>query len=392
MSYDKDLIKRSLKISLPKGQSAFLWGARRTGKTTLLSQQFSESIRYDMLESDTFFRLSKEPFRLREELTAAAAGNKIRGPVIIDEVQKVPDLLNEVHGLIEKERIGFVLCGSSARKLKRAHANMLGGRAWRFVLHPLTTRELGRDFDLMLALNRGLIPSHYLDDRYRMSVKAYINDYLKEEIQYEGLVRNLPAFARFLDTVPFSNGELVNYSNIAAECGIDSKTVAEYYRILVDTLLGSFVEPFRKRRKRKTIFATPKFYLFDVGIAAGLAKRELHNNRGPEFGRAFEHLVFMELNAHRSYSQKDYDICFWRTKNGMEVDFVLAGGEVAVEVKGSPRLVSSDFRGLAAFRADFRPKRTIIVSQEETHRKLPSGIESIPWKKFFQMLWDDEII
>ncbi|MFH1830980.1 MAG: AAA family ATPase [Pseudomonadota bacterium] len=379
-------------MPLSKGQSAFLWGARRTGKTTLLAQRFPKSIRYDLLESDTFFRLSKEPYLLRQELSALADEKKIHGPIIIDEVQKVPTLLDEVHGLIESKKIGFILCGSSARKLKRSHANMLGGRAWRFVLYPFTTQELGKDFNLMQALNRGLIPSHYLDDQYRLSIKAYINDYLKEEIQYEGLVRNLPAFARFLDTVPFSNGELVNYSNIAQECGVDSKTVAEYYRILVDTLLGQFIEPFRKRRKRQTITATPKFYLFDVGIASGLAKRELGINRGPEFGRAFEHLVFMELMAHSSYSQKDYDVSFWRTKDGLEVDFVIGRGEIAIEVKGAPRLRSEDFKGIAAFKEEFKPKRAIIVSQEPAHRKLDSDIEIIPWGKFFNMLWSDEII
>ncbi len=385
-------IKRFLNMPLPKGQSAFLWGARRTGKTTLLAQRFPDSVRYDLLESDTFFRLSKEPHLLRQELAVLADEKKLRDPVIIDEVQKAPPLLDEVHWLIENKRISFILCGSSARKLKRSHANMLGGRAWRFVLHPFTTQELGRKFDLMCALNRGLIPSHYLDENYRLSIKAYISDYLKEEIQYEGLVRNLPAFARFLDTVPFSNGELVNYSNIAQECAVDSKTVAEYYRILVDTMLGQFIEPFRKRRKRQTITSTPKFYLFDVGIAGGLARRELNTNRGPEFGHAFEHLVFMELAAHTSYSRKDYDITFWRTKDGLEVDFVIGGGEIAIEIKGAPRLRPADFKGIAAFKEEFRPKRSIVVSQEPAHRKLDSGIEVIPWKKFFTMLWAGEIV
>lgn len=385
-------IKRTLKMDLPKGQSVFLWGARKTGKTTLVKQLFPRNIRYDLLESDVYFRLSKEPWRLREELSSLADEGDVKQPVIIDEVQKIPPLLDEIHWLIENKKIGFILCGSSARKLKRTHANLLGGRAWRFELHPLTTHELGEEFDLLRALNRGLIPSHYLDNNYHRTIKAYINDYLKEEIQSEGLVRNLPAFARFLDSVPFSNGELVNFSKIAAECGVDSKTTAEYYRILVDTLLGSFLDPFRKRQKRKVISTTPKFYLFDVGVAGGLAKRIIQINKGSEFGRAFEHLVFMELLAYRSYSEKDFDINFWRTNNDMEVDFVIGGGEIAIDVKGNSHIDSADTRGLAAFAGEFSPRRAITICQEPVRRKLSSGIEIIPWEMFFEMLWAGEII
>jgi predicted AAA+ superfamily ATPase len=391
MSSEEKNIPRVLKISLPRAQSAFLWGARKTGKTTLLQEKFPNSLRYDLLETDTFLRLSKEPFRLREELLAVRDRGQLAKPIIIDEVQKIPPLLDEIHWLIENKKLSFILCGSSARKLKRSHANMLGGRAWRFELHPLTSFEIGKDFDLLKGLNRGLIPSHYLSNYYPRNLKAYIQDYLKEEIQYEGIVRNLPAFARFLDAVSFSSGELVNYTNIARECGVDAKTVAEYYQILIDTLIGHFLEPYRKRRGREIITATPKFYLFDVGVAGSLTKRILQTNQGAEFGKAFEHLVMMELIAYRSYTEKDVSIRFWRTKAGQEVDFVIAEGEVAIEVKGSRKLSSADLAGLKAFVEEHRPKKALLVCQEPVARKLSSGLEIVPWKEFFKTLWAGEI-
>lgn len=385
-------IDRTLDIDLPKGQSAFLWGPRKTGKTTYLLQKFPKSTRYDLLETDTLLRLSKEPHLLRQEVKSLKERGSLHEPIIIDEVQKIPPLLDEIHWLIEKYKVSFVLCGSSARKLKRSHANLLGGRAWRFELFPLTTNELGNDFDLLKSLNRGLIPDHYLDENYQRTIKAYINDYLKEEIRDEGLVRNLPAFARFLDAVPFSCGELVNYSNIASDCGVDSKTVAEYYQILVDTLIGVFVEPFRKRKKRDTIISTPKFYLSDVGVAGGLMKRSIQTKKGIEFGNAFENFILMELLAHRSYSEKDYRIDFWRTKGGKEVDFVLDGGKVAVEVKGTGKIKGSDLKGSVSFVEDYKPQKAFIVCQETVPRKLTSGVEIIPWKNFLEMLWDGEIL
>lgn len=385
-------IKRMLKIDLPRGQSAFLWGPRKTGKTTYLKQRFPDSTRYDLLETDTFFRLSKEPYLLRQEIEILIDAGRLIEPVIIDEVQKIPLLLDEIHWLIEKHKISFVLCGSSARKVKRAHANLLGGRAWRFELFPLTTKELGKKFNLLTAMNRGLIPSHFLDQNYQRTIKAYINDYLKEEIRDEGLTRNLPAFARFLDAVPFSCGELVNYSNIASDCGIDSKTVAEYYQILVDTLIGVFIQPFSKRKNRNVIISTPKFYLFDVGVAGGLMRRVLQTNKGIEFGNAFENFILMELLAYRSYSEKDFKIDFWRTKGGSEVDFVLDAGKISIEIKGTNKVRNGDIKGSVSFLEDYKPKKALIVCQESVPRKHPSNIEIFPWKQFLEMLWSGEIL
>ncbi|MBD3242067.1 MAG: DUF4143 domain-containing protein [Chitinivibrionales bacterium] len=306
---------------------------------------------------------------------------------------KVPGILDEVHWLIEERSMGFVLCGSSARKLKRTHANMLGGRAWRFELHPLTFAEIP-NFDLLRALNHGLVPSHYLEEERYLSrtLGAYITDYMREEIMEEGLVRNVPAFSRFLDVLGFCSGELVRYSNIARESGVDAKTVREYFRILADTHLGSLVEPYTGTRKRSVLARTPRFYLFDVGIAGHLARRAVREERGPEFGRALEHLMFMELTAYRSYAEKSFEINYWRTSTGLEVDFVLAKGEVAIEVKGKRLLTNKDTRGLRTFLAETPgPCTGIVVSGESAPRRV-GEITILPWAVFLDRLWNGEVI
>ena len=384
-------IKRVLKIALPKDQSAFLWGPRKTGKTTYLAAKFPKSTRYDLLQTDLFLRFSKEPYRLREELIALEEQGRLHLPILMDEIQKVPTLMDEIHWLIENKKWSFILCGSSARKLKQTHANMLGGRAWRFELFPLTSKELGKDLDLLKALNQGLIPSHYLSKHPLKEHQAYIENYLKEEIQQEGLVRNLPSFAKFLDSTSFSNGELVNYSNIARDCGVDSKTVAAHYQILVDTLVGTFLPPFRKQRKRQIILSTSKFYLFDAGIAGALCKRTLQINKGAEFGRAFEHFIFMELRAYRSYAEKQAEFSFWRTKDQLEVDFIVNQGEVAIEVKGTAQIGSQETKGLRAFMEEHPVKKALLVCQEPRRRKIDSGITIIPWRDFLSSLWEGKI-
>ena len=228
-----DTITRLIKIELPKGQSAFLWGPRKTGKTTYLRATFPNSRVYDLLQTDLFLEFVKRPFLLREQLLAASP-KQLKEPVIIDEVQKVPQLLDEIHWLIENKGLRFILCGSSARKLKRGKANLLGGRAWRYEMHPLVSAEVA-DLNLLQALNRGMLPRHYMQEEYHKSLQAYVRDYLKEEVFDEGLSRNIPAFSRFFEAMGFSHGELTNYANIARDCGVDAKTVKEYYQILGDT-------------------------------------------------------------------------------------------------------------------------------------------------------------
>ena len=381
---------RIMELDLPKGQSAFLWGARSTGKSTFLKQKYPESLYYDLLNTDVLNKLRIRPAILREELSLQPEEH-LQYPIIIDEVQKVPQLLDEVHWLIENKGLSFILCGSSARKLKRGAANLLGGRAWKFTFYPLTFAEVD-DFDLLRALNQGLIPSIYQSNYPKRAFRAYVDLYLKEEIQVEGLVRNLPAFARFLDLVGFSNTELLNYKKIATDCGIDAKTVKEYYNILLDTLIGYYVYPFSKNEKRQVISSTPKFYLFDVGVGCYLSKQPVLELRGTAAGNAFEHYIFMELMAYIGLKELEYKIHYWRTKTGHEVDFITEDGDVAIEVKISDNPRKTDYKGLLTFCSDHKPRLAIVVCLVGEARKTSDDILILPWKKFLNDLWAGKII
>jgi len=382
-----DFIRRQLNFRLPQGQSAFLWGARKTGKSTWLKHHFPRHLYYDLLKTDIMLEFTRKPALLRERLLAKAP-DELRKPIIIDEVQKVPQLLDEIQWLIEDKGLGFILCGSSARKLKRGRGNLLGGRAWRFEMHPLTSAEIP-DFDLLRGLNQGLIPAHYVQTNYRRSLRAYVQDYLKEEVFDEGLTRNIPAFSRFFEAMGYSHGQLTNYTNIARDCGVDSKTVKEYYQILVDTLIGTYVPPFKRRQSRNVITKAAKFYLFDVGVSGELIHRKLRRAKGEEFGKAFEHFIFMEIHAHRSYKELDYPIHYWRTKSGLEVDFILAEGEVAIEVKGTTRVRKNSLKGLRRFAEEFRPKHALVVCNEAEERMVDK-IRIVPWRRFLSQLWNGE--
>jgi predicted AAA+ superfamily ATPase len=380
---------RLLKMKLPKGQSAFLWGPRKTGKTTFLRATFPDSLSFDLLQTDLFLEFVKRPFLLREQLLTASP-KQLQVPVIIDEVQKVPQLLDEIQWVIENKRLRFILCGSSARKLKRGKANLLGGRAWRYEMHPLVSAEVA-DLDLLRALNRGMIPIHYMQEEYPKSLQAYVRDYLKEEVFDAGLTRNIPAFSRFFDAMGYSHGELTNYANIARDCGVDAKTVKEYYQILVDTLLGTMIEPYKKRQDRNVIIRAGKFYLFDVGVAGAITHRQIPHEKGEPFGKAIEHFILMEILGHRAYGELDYDVNFWRTKSGLEVDFILGQGEVAIEVKGASRVDSVDLRPLKTFIQEYRPARAFVVCNERAPR-VHEGIRILPWRTFLKMLWNGEVI
>jgi uncharacterized protein len=383
------VIRRHLQVDLPDQQSAFLWGPRKTGKSTYLQRRFPNSLVYDFLRTDLLLDFSKRPALLREQLLTKSRA-VLQHPVILDEVQKIPQLLDEVHWLIEHEGLRFILCGSSARKLKRGHANLLGGRAWRYDMHPLVTAEVPT-LNLLRALNHGLIPAHYLQDRPVKSLQAYVRDYLKEEVFDEGLTRNLSAFSRFFDAVGYSHGALTNYANIARDCGVDSKTVKAYYQILVDTLLGTWVEPYKRRQHRQVISKAAKFYLFDVGVAGALTHRRLVAERGEAFGQAMEHFILMELLAYRAYQELDYAIHFWRTKSGLEVDFVLGDGEVAIEVKGARRVDPRDLHALSTFVKEHRPKRAFVVCNEPEER-IHQHLHIMPWRRFLQALWSGRIM
>jgi predicted AAA+ superfamily ATPase len=388
-------VKRYLKLKVPLGQSVFLWGVRNSGKSTYLHRHFPDSVYYDLLQTDVYLRLLKEPFRLREEVLQLSPED-LKKPIIIDEVQKVPLLLNEVHWLIENHKpCHFILCGSSARKLRAAGTHLLAGRAWKAHFYPLVYPEIG-NFNLLKALSHGLLPVAYFSKQPRRFLKSFIQDYLVEEIQKEALVRNLAGFSRFLDAMALTHGEMTNFVNISRDCGVDAKTVKEYYDILVDTLVGYRLDPFRKLGKRDVITSTPKFYLFDVGVAGFLQRRNLGALKGKEAGAAFEHWILTELIAYRGLNDLDFSISYWRTKSDLEVDFILGDGEVAIEVKISNHVDRRDLRGLEAFIKEHQPKRAYSVSLTPKAKKisLSSGdyVIDLPWQDFIKKLWNKEII
>ena len=328
----------------------------------------------------------------------AAPGRKKqpRSLVVIDEIQKVPALLDEVHALIEGKRLVFALSGSSARKVRRGHANLLGGRALRLEMFGLVSAELARDFDLERMLNQGYLPRHYLAESsgtygYSRLLKAYVQDYLKEEILSEALVRNLPAFSAFLSAAALSDADMVNAANIARDCGISAPAVREYFQILLDTLLGRWVQAYVKRPKRRVI-QSPKFYFADVGVVNHLARRGRLRPGGELFGKAFENWICHELHAYREYSGADYDISYWRLPSGIEVDFLITPAWVAVEAKAVARATGDHLRGLRELVRDQRStKRRILVCLEKLPRRSDDGIEVMPYQKFVEALWRGEI-
>ena len=382
---------RIQKLPLSASETCFLWGPRQTGKSTLLQSLFPGAIQYNLLLSETYQQLLRTPGLIREECLGAGLDSRSqKEPIIIDEIQKVPPLLDEVHWLIENRGLRFILCGSSARKLVRGQANLLGGRAVRYELHPLVYPEIP-NFDLYKALNAGLIPRHYDSAHPQRLIQAYVGDYLKEEIVAEALTRNVPAFNRFLEVASMSNGQIVNYTNIARECGVSSPTVKEYFQILEDTLVGRFLPAFRKRRKRRLV-ASPKFFFFDLAPVIYFTRRGPVSQGSELFGRAFEHYLFMELSAHSTYSENFYPLCYWRTASGMEVDFILGDHDVAVEAKATDHAVSFHLKGLRQFREEYQTRRSILVSLDARPRMTEDGIEILPWKNFLEMLWGGEFL
>jgi len=392
------IFPRILSIQLPKRVSIFLWGARQTGKSSYLKHHFKQATYYDLLKNSEFIRLTKKPDLLREETLAQIQGQKKSShTVIIDEIQKIPALLNEVHWLIENTDCQFILCGSSARQLKTQTTNLLGGRAWQYYFHPLVYPEVPQ-LDLLKALRHGLLPNHYLAQQQYIDeyLRAYVDVYLTDEIRNEGLVRNLQGFARFLELAGLCNTEMLNFTNIARDCGVSRITVQSYFQILLDTLLGYYIYPIEHKIKRDIIMATPKFYFFDVGIANFLAQQQITNLSGPIAGKSFENYIAMELVAYKNISRKTFTIKYWRTKSGLEVDFVLGKSQVAIEVKISTTVHLQDLKGLITFCEENPQTTAIVVSQDARERLLKTenqhDILILPWKKFLTKLWDEEFI
>jgi predicted AAA+ superfamily ATPase len=377
------ILKRHLTIELPAGRSAFLWGPRKVGKTYWIHHHFlsgREAV-IDLLETDTFAEYAARPALLRERWNGQLT--------VIDEIQKIPALLDEVHWLIERRKASFLLTGSSARKLRRGHANLLAGRAWRYELGPLSATEVS-GFDLERAFWTGLMPPHVLSPDPDRDLRAYVADYLKDEIAAEAQVKNLPAFAEFLRVAALTSSELLNYTNVARESGASAKVVRAYFEILEDTMLGHRLPPWTRSRDRRLI-RTEKFYLFDVGVANHLARRRPRLGSS-EFGKSFEHWVLMEIMNYRRYRAPDLDVRFWRTSTGQEVDFILGEMDAAIEVKGAARVHVGDLRGLQALRASHRVKRSIVVCLEKQARTVDRQIEILPWRVFLERLWAGGLI
>lgn len=379
------MYQRIFQINKELSESIFLFGARQTGKSTLLRKQLSDSLYIDLLDTTVKQRFRRHPALLYEMLHDKPAGTL----VVIDEIPEVPELLNEVHRLISESGIRFVLCGSSARKLKRKGYNTLGGRALPCTLYPLVSAEIP-DFNLDHALLYGLLPPHYTAQNASRRLSAYVDVYLKEEIREEALVRNLDAFQRFLEVAALTDGEMVNYNNIAQDCGVSASTVSAYFNILEDTLVGYMVPAYRKVMKRRLVQA-PRFYYFDIGLANHLLHRKQLVRGTPDYGHAFEHFVIQELKAYLDYSHSEDELTYWRTYTGMEVDAVIGDAKVAIEIKSVEEVLPRHLKGLKAFAEEHPACRLVIVSLDPFNRTV-SGIEFLELRSFLHLLWHNKIV
>lgn len=375
------MYKRLLSLpSLLKKKSFFLFGARAVGKTTLIHQSLKRAKVYDLLHTPTFIRLVKNPSLLEEENT----GKQL---IVIDEIQKLPPLLDEVHRLIYKG-FRFLLTGSSARKLKRSHANLLAGRAWQAFLFPLCSREI-RNFHLIQYLNRGGLPSIYNNPDYQEELNAYTHLYLKEEIQQESLTRKLSAFSEFLDVVALSNGQEINYQKLASDLQVSPKTVKTHIEVLNDTLLGFYLPAHTKTKKRKAIMRS-KYYLFDIGVTNTLCSRGIIQEKSDLFGKVFEHFIILEVRAYLSYHRKPQPIAYWRSTSQQEVDLVV-GNQAAIEIKASDLIQDRHLKGLRAFKEEGAVQKYFMVSLDKEKRKTKDGIHILPWPVFLNQLWKGRI-
>ena len=361
-------------------KSFFLFGPRATGKSTLIRQQLSESARViDLLDSRFYLRLISSPGDL-ESIIYADSEN---GIVVIDEVQRVPELLNEVHRLIEKKKLTFLLTGSSARKLRRGKANLLAGRVWEARLFPLTRREIP-DFNLERYLRYGGLPPVYLSPYPDEELNAYVNTYLKEEIMAEGLIRKLPPFSRFLRSAALANGEIINFTKLANDCQVPPSTVTEYVGLIEDTLMGFMLPSWKESRKRKAI-RMGKFYFFDPGVTHTLTGTQTIERNSHLYGKSFEQFIGMEMRAYLSYERKMLDFSYWRSTHGYEVDFLI-GRETAVEVKASQRITRRDFKGLKALEEEKVFKNYVLVSQDPVNTR-DGNFQALHWETFLDRLW-----
>jgi uncharacterized protein len=380
------VIKRLLNLnSLLSKKSFFLLGPRATGKSSLIRQQLSPNVLvFDLLRTDIYLQLSANPSVL-EHLIPPHLTTPI---VVIDEVQRVPMLLNEVHRLIEEKGLRFLLTGSSARTLHKKGVNLLAGRAWEAQLFPLTSYEIP-DFNLQRYLQYGGLPSVYLSSDPQEELYAYVDTYLREEIQAESLVRKIPAFTRFLQTAALTSGHILNFTTIASDTSVPVSTIREYYHILEDTLLGFMLPAWTKTKKRKAVSAA-KFYLFDLGVQRTLAGLKALEENTEQYGLAFEHLIALELRAYLSYKRIRENLCYWRSQQGHEVDFIV-GDTIAIEVKATQKVTDKHFKGLKALAEENMCQRYLLISRDKINQ-YHNNLEALYWKDFLEALWSGKLI
>jgi predicted AAA+ superfamily ATPase len=359
-------------------KSVFLFGPRQTGKSTLIQNELKDVFQVQLLDATLQRSLIENPSKLLNLVPKTA---KL---VVIDEIQKIPALLDVVHLMIEERKIHFLLTGSSARKLKKTGVNLLGGRARTRLLFPLTVQELGTEFDLQKALSIGTLPSIYFSDEPTDDLKSYVSEYLVQEIAGEGISRNIPAFSRFLDVAALGNAQLLNYSAIGSDAGVKRGTVQNYFEILTDTLIGYRLPAWSQSKKRKA-FETDKFYLFDTGIVNALVGRNSVSLKTPEAGFLLETLILNELRAWNEYNQMNAKLSYWKSKSNFEVDFVI-NDSIAIEVKCKDRVTQQDLRSLQAILDEKSIKRAICVYLGDTPLSF-GRIEVVPFSKFIQLLW-----
>jgi len=378
------LIQRTLDLkNLLSKKSFFLFGPRATGKSSLIKQVLSESsMTIDLLNSRLYLRLLDSPHDLESIIDSGNKGQVI----VIDEIQRIPELLNEVHRLIEDKKLTFLLTGSSARKIRRGKANLLAGRVWEARLFPLTWKEIP-DFDLNRYLRYGGLPPVYMSKYPEEELDAYVNTYLKEEIMAEGLIRKLPPFSRFLRSIAPANGEMINFTKIANDCQVPPSTVTEYVGLLEDTLV-SFLLPAWTESKRRKAISTGKFYFFDPGVTHTLSGTEVIDRNSHLYGKAFEQFIGMEIRAYLSYKRKKVQLSYWRSVHGYEVDFLM-GRQTAVEVKASQKISQRDFKGLKALEEEKVFKNYILVSQDPINTR-ENHFQALFWEDFLKDLWEDK--
>lgn len=365
-------------------EGMFLFGGRQVGKSTLLRERFPEAIYVDLLDPDTRKRFERRTMEFYEILVKYPP----KTLVIVDEIQKLPDLLDIVHKLMVEKDLHFILSGSSARKIKKAGVNQLGGRANEEHLYPLVYAEIP-DYDFDRAIQNGMIPRHYDVKDARKRIQGYINLYLKEEIEAEALVQNIATFERFLEVAAVMNTEILNYDNIASDCGVSVNTVKAYFKILYDTLLGFEVKPYRKVVKRR-LLQTSKFYYFDVGIPNYLLNRFHLMSETPEYGHAFENLVMQEIRAYLDYTDSPEELTYWHTYNKDEVDAVIGDARIAIEIKSTDRVESKHKKGLQKFVEEHPQAKQIIVSRDFLTRR-SGDIDLYYVTDFFKALWAGEV-